>query len=317
MRVRRTAITTRAGALSAAVLLLGLTACNTGFNGNDGVNGGSSPATSPVSQPGRYSGLPEPCGAPEQDRLAALLPGADAAALTGDSLATYDNGRRAACDWASEDAGTSYQLTVDFLRVISYDPEISDNDQAALDFADRADQAAIPRSGDTRDEDDGDAEAGPDDGDTAEPGATGDTGDTGEDPDTDESATGDGDDGSETGTATDPDDTTDPDADPDPGDGTGTGTAGEPAEDLNGATRPTGELAPRLLDGIGNAAYIDDRLSEDGTRREISLVFHTANVIVVIDYSMSAGEAARLPRSAALQETVRALAGQVTGRFED
>jgi hypothetical protein len=162
--VQRTVIVAATGALSVA-LLLGVTGCSPGFSGDDGAQGGGAPATSPVSQPGRHSGLPEPCGTPDQDRLRDLLPGAGSEALKGASRVTYDTGRRAACDWASESEGTVYELSVDFLRTLSYDPEISDNDRAALDFAARADLAAILPEEDTREDDgDGDGDEEPDAG---------------------------------------------------------------------------------------------------------------------------------------------------------
>jgi hypothetical protein len=291
--VQRTVIVAATGALSVA-LLLGVTGCSPGFSGDDGAQGGGAPATSPVSQPGRHSGLPEPCGTPDQDRLRDLLPGAGSEALKGASRVTYDTGRRAACDWASESEGTVYELSVDFLRTLSYDPEISDNDRAALDFAARADLAAILPEEDTR-EDDGDGDG---DGDE-EPDAG-----TGPDRDRDRDENGDGD-----GASTTPDGES--------GTGTGTGTDAEAGAGLDGVTRPAGEYAPRMLSGIGHAAYVDDRLAADGTRRQISLVFHTSNVIVAIDYSETVEESGQGLGSAILQELVRALARQVAGRFDD
>lgn len=324
--MQRSATITATGALSAA-LLLGLTACNPGFNGDDGVNGGGTPATSPVSQPGRYSSLPDPCRAPAEDRLSDLLPGADPESLPGVSRATYDPGRRAACDWASEYDHISYRLTVDFLRVISYDPEISDNDRAALDFAERAAEAAIPGADADDDSDADDASGGSgeneadEDRDPGEDGAgDGDEGDGGErpaDPDPDNADA----DADATDSPADPADededddreaADEPDASGDPH--SAGGGAGETA-DLDGVTRPEGELAPRRLDGIGTAAYIDDRLSADGTRHDITLVFHTDNVIVVIDYRVSVDDPGRDPGSATLQELVRSLARDVAGRF--
>ncbi|NJP67996.1 DUF3558 domain-containing protein [Streptomyces spiramenti] len=268
----RRATTTGSSMLVATALTVGLTACSTD-PGDDGRNG-SSPTGNALAQPGRHSGLPEPCGAPSEERLRQLLPEADAEVLRGEPHMTYDTGRRYGCDWVSSGGDASRTLTVDFLRVISYDPEVSDNDLAAEDFARRAETAGI------------DLDGGP--------------GTTGSVPGTD---------------AEDPADDRESSGDPDAtGDDEGNDPTPQGSED---EVRPEGEYAPRALQGIGTAAYVDDRLTDDGGRRDVSLVFHSANVIVAIDYSEALSDSWREPDSAALQERVSSLASQLAERFDN
>ncbi|WP_103502069.1 MULTISPECIES: hypothetical protein [unclassified Streptomyces] len=271
----RRATITGSSVLAVAALTVGLTACNATLNGDDGLNGGSAPAGNSIAQPGRHSGLPEPCGAPEENRLRQLLPDADVDALRGAPHMTYDTGRRFGCDWSSQGSDASHTLTVDFLRVISYDPDVSDNDLAADDFARRADRAGIePAPDDSADDTESGADDGDDDGSGRQDGGA---------------------DGRESAN------------NPTPDGGVGSGVR---------PGRPTGDLAPRALDDIGTAAYVDDRLSSDGTRRDITLVFHSANVIVAIDYSEAVNDPVQEPDSAALQERVRSLADQLAGRLD-
>ncbi|MFD7511918.1 hypothetical protein ACFV5N_21650 [Streptomyces sp. NPDC059853] len=138
--VLRTALT--------AALLSALTAgCSTG-DGTDGSGPGSGPygSTSGSPQSGRYSALPEPCGSVSESTLRRVLPDAAPEAYRGTPAVTYDSGRRGGCSWQGTDTGTgsTLQLSVDFERVISYDPEVSDDDRAALDFTARATEAGLP-----------------------------------------------------------------------------------------------------------------------------------------------------------------------------
>ncbi|WP_037755084.1 hypothetical protein [Streptomyces sp. AA0539] len=132
----------------AATLLGALTAgCSTG-DGTDGVGTGTGPggSTAGAAKPGRYSALPEPCGSVSESTLRRVLPDAAPEAYRGTPAVTYDTGRRGGCSWQGTDAetGSTLQLSVDFERVISYDPEVSDDDRAALDFTARAVAAGLP-----------------------------------------------------------------------------------------------------------------------------------------------------------------------------
>lgn len=123
----------------AGVLVVG---CTTDLDGSDDAGGSDAPdGTSAAAEPGRYSALPEPCDSVEKETLRSMLPGGDAEAYEGEQMATYDSGRRGGCTWHVPQETTTRQLEVDFKRVISYDPETSDDDQADLDFQEMADEA--------------------------------------------------------------------------------------------------------------------------------------------------------------------------------
>ncbi|MDB1087896.1 hypothetical protein PJ985_09995 [Streptomyces sp. ACA25] len=132
-------------AAAAAALIFGLAACTAGTGGDDRGNGGSTAETAATPlEPGTHSGLPEPCGAVSEEQLDVLLPGADPEVRTGQPDLTYDTSRRVGCQWRSSTETGAHHLAVDFHRVISYHPGISDDDQAALDFAARSEAAGIP-----------------------------------------------------------------------------------------------------------------------------------------------------------------------------
>lgn len=99
----------------------------------------------------------------------------------------------------------------------------------------------------------------------------------------------------------------------------GTAPAGPPPERMRPvpSDAPAGEFAPRALEGIGNAAYVDDRLTttQSGARRDVTLAFHSGNVIVTVRYAQAVTEPARSPGSAGLQEGATEVARHLAERF--
>jgi hypothetical protein len=84
-------------------------------------------------------------------------------------------------------------------------------------------------------------------------------------------------------------------------------------------TDPTG-LEPRVLDGLGDIAYVDDVVSTVGAnsrQRSISVVFRTSNVIVTVTYREQTTGSTEAPDSAELQEKARNLARQLAERLEE
>ncbi|MFB4194801.1 DUF3558 domain-containing protein [Streptomyces carpaticus] len=147
----------------AATLLGALTAgCSTGDGTDGGAGTGPGSSTSGAAKPGRYSALPEPCGSVSESTLRRVLPDAAPEAYHGTPAVTYDTGRRGGCSWQGTDAetGSTLQLSVDFERVISYDPEVSDDDRAALDFTARAVAAGLPDPDAPQDDTGGDTASG-------------------------------------------------------------------------------------------------------------------------------------------------------------
>ncbi|MGW7101405.1 DUF3558 domain-containing protein [Streptomyces sp. NPDC054838] len=104
-------------------------------------------------------------------------------------------------------------------------------------------------------------------------------------------------------------------APPNPGGGPGTSAGPSPV--------PTAapELGSRVLEGLGNEAYIEDKLSPAGTTapqsRTVRTVFRTSNVIVTIEYSVQPAQPGAAPSSAETQDKVRQLAQALVERFND
>jgi hypothetical protein len=275
---RRLPVSAGAAVGAVALALAALGAC-TGGGAHTGSATDSKSAsvdgdTASPLPPGKYQTLPQPCVAVSPDELKKLVPGATDYA--GRESLTYDTDRRVGCAWqgATSD-GTSRTLSIDVERVVSYDPAVSDEAQAELDFDRRAGAASIPLTP------------------TSAPGGT-----TTSPPPVSPTATA-------TGTA--------------PGSGAGTGTATSSAsDDANPA------LQPRELPGVGNDAFINDVLatpkspatSRTGARRDVTLVFRTANVVVSITYSQSAPRGGTDPSSPDLQKGAQQVAGQLESRIE-
>ncbi|TRV73875.1 DUF3558 domain-containing protein [Streptomyces sp. 130] len=107
-------------------------------------------------------------------------------------------------------------------------------------------------------------------------------------------------------------DTEDPDGTGESGDADGTGGAG--------AGSPADSLQPRLLDKLGDSAFLDDALSRAGSparHRTVSVVFRTSNVIVTVEYTAQPAMPTDVPDSKELQEKAQALARQLVDSFND
>ncbi len=318
--MQRRARTRLAGAALALAVAGGLTAC-TGVSGDggSGTETGDATAAAEPAPPGRFRTLPEPCGAVSRDTLEQMLPGAAAKAearaeeggegdgdedtvgtpspFDGEAALTYDTDRRVGCTWQSTTSLGSRRLTVDFERIVSYDPEVGDDEQAHELYAERAAEAEVgPGAG--QDE----TGTGTDGG-----GAEALAGSSSENPSDEEgqkpsqSASEAASDGASDG--------------PSPDDGKADGGA----ELASPSPKPS--LPPRTLEEIGDEAFIDDRLRTAadgrGSHRDIALVFRTSNVLVTVEYSQSIADARRTPDSAELQEYAQNVARQLAEQFTD
>ncbi|MFD5898718.1 MULTISPECIES: DUF3558 domain-containing protein [unclassified Streptomyces] len=112
-------------------------------------------------------------------------------------------------------------------------------------------------------------------------------------------------------------DDSDDDADSD-GD---TGPAGSPSpgKTPNAATTPPG-LQPRLLDDLGDAAFVDDVFAASGSaakRRTVSVVFRTSNVVVTVRYAEQPAHSTTVPDSKELQEKARGLARKLADQLNE
>jgi hypothetical protein len=292
--VQRRARTTLTSAALAVAVAAGAAACTGGSGpGDEGATEpGATSSSAAAPRPGKYRTLPEPCGAVSRDMLEALLPGAaegsrdggdadavDAMSATpspyeGEPSVTYDTDRRSGCSWENATTLGSRRLSVDFERVVSYDPEVSDDEQAELLYEQRVGEARLSAS------------RAP-----AEPSA--------------------GEDGR---TA---------DAKPTPNGGSGEEADGDEKEPVPVPSASASEEppSPRTLDGIGDAAYLNDELvgTDRGraSQRNVTLVFRAANVLVTVEYSQSLTDEYRTPDRGELNGKAQDLARRLAEQFDD
>ncbi|RNL72242.1 DUF3558 domain-containing protein [Streptomyces sp. I6] len=272
-----------------------LAALATGCTGGSADGGATSEAKAgetagPVAAPGKYRTLYEPCGAVERSMLRDLLPGAaelpdeqQEKIFRGTAAVTYDTDRRVGCSWKADAPDASHNLRIDVERVVSYDQDVSDEQRALEVYTRKQDAAQLPAP------------------------TTGGQGGTGA-PATGSPATG---------------------AEPSPGttapsSATASGASGAPgapgASGASGAPGAPEGLEPRVLDGLGDAAFLDDVLTRTGStaqHRTVSVVFRTSNVIVTVEYGEQPARVTEIPDSEELQEKARGLARKLAERFND
>ncbi|QYA94900.1 DUF3558 domain-containing protein [Streptomyces anulatus] len=273
-----------------AALVVG---CSAGSDSN--ANGADSKAGSPTvtpAPPGKYETLPAPCRAVPRGMLKDLLPGA--AGLPGDqqervfrgsASVTYDTDRKVGCSWKSDAPNATRSLSIDFERVVSYDPAVSDDDRADTVYAKKEKAAGLSSS----------ATPGPD--------AEKNTGTPGEK----EKGKGKGADAEK---PEDPAKDATASADPSSSSSSSGGTAGEGGAGDSSAD-PEDALPSRVLDNLGDAAFLHDlptRAGSTAQHRTVSVVFRTSNVVVTVRYAEQPALVTQVPDSKELQEKAQALA---------
>ncbi|WP_460068354.1 DUF3558 domain-containing protein [Streptomyces sp. YKOK-I1] len=90
--------------------------------------------------------------------------------------------------------------------------------------------------------------------------------------------------------------------------GSGSGSASS-----SPSSTPT-DLQPRLLDDLGDEAFVDDVLSSSGStvkQRTVTVAFRTSNVIVTIGYEEQPATVGTVPDSKEMQDKARKLASQL------
>ncbi|MET9362887.1 DUF3558 domain-containing protein [Streptomyces sp. NPDC006632] len=290
-------------------LLVALASGCSAASGSDGSSTDSKGGVtkSAVAPPGKYRTLPEPCHAVSQSALKDMLPGAAALPeadatkeYAGSADLTYDTDRRVGCRWKDETADGVRRLTVDFERVVSYDPTVSDDDQTQELYAKKETAANLPAPRSSAPA----ASASPSPSGSPASGAPGSPAPGG------------------SGAPVTPGHTASPSSGaPSPGGTPSAGGTGAPSP--SGGAGPDG-LQPRRLSGLGDAAFIDDVSSPAGTgggagagQRTVTVVFRTSNVIVTIEYTAQAMASATVPDSKELQEQAQAMAGKLVEQFNE
>lgn len=248
-------------ALAAAALTgcSGSSGSGSGAAAADAANGAQTVAAAP---PGKYRVLPEPCGSVSAGTVASLVP--NAADASGEASVTFDTDRKVGCKWMGRTALGNRYLQIDLERVVSYDPAVSDDDQAGTDYRTRAADADIPLE--------------PADG--------------------------------ATGAIT-------PPASPDPSTNpSSTATSAPPSGSSSGAPE---DIAPRVLDGLGDDAYLDDvmRTRDSGVHRDVTVVFRIANVLVTVGLSQWSMDKSVEPASSDLQAGARQVAAELADQLDE
>ncbi|MEU9611021.1 DUF3558 domain-containing protein [Streptomyces sp. NPDC048209] len=156
-----------------ALLAALVAGCSAGSDADDPAadSKAGSPAVT-TAPPGKYRTLPESCRAVPRSTLKDLLPGAatlpeeqQEKVYEGTATVTYDTDRKVGCRWKSDAPDASRNLSIDFERVVSYDPAVSDDDRARDVYAKKEDAAALPApSGVTPSEKPGGSASAPADG---------------------------------------------------------------------------------------------------------------------------------------------------------
>ncbi|MFE9123575.1 DUF3558 domain-containing protein [Streptomyces sp. NPDC007172] len=278
-------------------LLVALASGCSGGSGGDGsaTDSKAGDAKTAAAPAGKYRTLPEPCRAVSKGVLKDMLPGAASLAeadatkeYAGSADLTYDTDRRVGCRWKDETPDGVRRLTVDFERVVSYDPTISDDDQTKQLYAKKETAANLPAP----------RSASPTPAASSTPSPSG-------SPSAGAPSTM---------------------AGPPTGAPVSAGTASGTATTSPSPSDSTGKdgLQPRRLSGLGDAAFLNDVSSPSGTggasaagQRTVTVVFRTSNVIVTIEYTDQATATAAAPDSKELQEQAQALAGKLVEQFSE
>ncbi|NEW75193.1 DUF3558 domain-containing protein [Streptomyces rapamycinicus] len=291
----------------AAAGLGGCTGSDSTADPDDGASGDSGTAVS--AEPGRYRTLPEACGAVSRKTLQALLPGAeqDDKVYDGQAAVTYDIDRRDGCRWKVETTSGTRYLTIDFQRVVSYDPSVSDDDRAQETYEKKAVAADIPDATSPPPSSPSDSASGSESGTGNAGGSSASASSSADEP----GKSSKGDKGDEAGKG----DKTD-----EGGESTDSPSAGADASGGSDESDTASEdTAPRRLDDLGDDAFLNDQLitKDSGIHRDITVVFRSSNVIATIEYDQWTTDKKHIPSSQELQENAQDLADELTGRLNE
>ncbi|MEU3449388.1 DUF3558 domain-containing protein [Streptomyces thermolilacinus] len=292
-----------AALLAAALSATALAGCSSGSGstGSD-IDAKAGTATGAVAQPGRYRTLLEPCGSVSRATLQNMLPAVTALpaeqrdrVLRGTAAVTYDTDRRVGCAWKADGPDAIHHLTLDFERVVSYDPSVSDETRAQEVYTTKESAAGLTPASPSATTPDTPPGTGTPPVGTPAPGTTAKPAPAKADS---------------------------------PGAGAGTPLAAadpqaqtvSPAAPSATASTPPEGLESRTLTGLGDVAFLDDVLAPAGSatqQRVVSVVFRTSNVIVTVRYAAQPTRVGEVPDSEELQERARELAARLAERFDE
>ncbi|MEU5041236.1 DUF3558 domain-containing protein [Streptomyces griseorubiginosus] len=264
-----------------AALLAALLAGCTGSSGGDGTtddaNPGDAGTASAVAQPGKYRTLPEACGAVGQSTLDTLLPGILQITDEDQRTKAYEGEATLTYD-TDRKVGCRWKVeAADATEYLSVDFErVVSYDNAVSD--DSQAQELFAQA-----EEKADLPA------SATAGATSDA---------EESSTAAGSTASPAGKPS------------------GSASASASASPSGSSSGTPADVQPRLLDDLGDEAFLDDVLSTSGStakQRKVTVAFRTSNVIVTIEYEEQPTTIGVTPDSKEMQDNARKLASQLDG----
>ncbi|MFC8096015.1 DUF3558 domain-containing protein [Streptomyces sp. NPDC057301] len=272
-----------------AALLAGCTGSSDDGGTTDGSNPGDSGTATAAAEPGRYDTLPEPCGVVGEDTLDSLLPGVRQItdvdqrekAYEGAPTLTYDTDRKVGCRWKVESSDATDHLFVNFERVVSYDTSVSDDSEAEQLFAALLEAADLPEPTST------------------ESGGT---------------ATGEG------TASTDPSGSSSPSSPASPSASASSSPSASASTSPSASASTSADLQPRVLDDLGDEAFLDDKLSSSGStaqQRKVTVAFRTSNVIVTIEYEEQPATVGMVPDSEEMQDRAQKLAAQLADELAE
>ncbi|MFF1326640.1 DUF3558 domain-containing protein [Streptomyces chartreusis] len=287
-----------------AALLAGCTGSSDSGGATDDSNPGDTGTATATAEPGRYRTLPEPCGVVGEDTLDSLLPGiqelTDAdqqeKAYEGTPTLTYDTDRKIGCRWKVDSADATDHLFVGFERIVSYDTSVSDDSEAEQLFATKREAADLPEPASS----DGDTAGG----DTAGGDTAGGEGTASTDPS-----------GSPSGSPSSPAANS-----ASPSVSSSTPTSPSPSASASTDDAAAAELQPRVLEDLGDEAFLDDQLAGSGStaqQRTVTVAFRTSNVIVTIEYEEQPATVGVVPDSEEMQDRAQKLAARLADALSD
>ncbi|AWW38268.1 MULTISPECIES: hypothetical protein [Streptomyces] len=260
-----------------AVLLAGCTGGPADGDVTDGANPGSGTATA-AAEPGRYRTLPNACAVVRQDTLDTLLPGIKQIADERGRDTAYDGEPTLTYD-NDRKVGCRWKVestsATDHLSV-DFERVVS-YDNAVSDDSQAEQLFAAMRTA----------------ADLPEPA-------TPQSPPPSPSAPSSTPQGAAGATSS-------PGAPDGPGGDASTSPSGSPS------VTPT-DLQPRVLDGLGDEAYLDDELASSGStakQRTVTVAFRTSNVIVTVAYEEQPTTVGVVPDSKEMQDRARNLASRL------
>ncbi|MEV6171333.1 DUF3558 domain-containing protein [Streptomyces sp. NPDC051954] len=268
-----------------AALLAGCTGGSADGGTTDNSNPGDTGTSAPEAQPGRYRTLPEPCSVVSQGSLDSLLPGIKQIpdgeqrenAYAGTPTLTYDTDRKVGCRWKVESTDATDHLLVDFERVVSYENAVSDDSEAQSLFAAQEEAADLPEPT------------------VSETGSASESASESESPSDAAS------------------DSSSPSASPSES-ASGSDSADPSSSGSPSPSATPSDLQPRVLEGLGDEAFLDDALSGAGStarQRTVTVAFRTSNVMVTIQYEEQPATVGIVPDSKEMQDRARKLAAEL------